>query len=95
MKSEIEFRAGGTTRVVQTGENETILDCALRNSIPAPYSCLEGICSSCTAVVVSGEVEDVVGGDTVDPSSGQKLIQTCQSRIKKNCTRLVVDYDAV
>ena len=95
MKAEIEFRVDGTTHVVQAGENETILDCALRNSIPAPYSCLEGVCSSCSAAVVSGEVEDLVGRDSVDPSSEPRKIQTCQSRIKKNCNRLVIDYDAV
>jgi ring-1,2-phenylacetyl-CoA epoxidase subunit PaaE len=36
--------------------NETILKVALENEIPLPYSCLGGVCSTCSAVCTAGKV---------------------------------------
>ena len=87
--ARIEYRLGGASTTVLAGEQESVLDCALRNNIPAPYSCLEGVCQSCTATLVQGEVETFIGG--FDPT--EKLVQTCQVRIRKSCELLVIDYD--
>lgn len=42
----------GRTITVHSGE--TILDALLKHGIDVPYSCLEGVCSSCETRVLSG-----------------------------------------
>ncbi|MCC6698587.1 MAG: 2Fe-2S iron-sulfur cluster binding domain-containing protein [Candidatus Hydrogenedentes bacterium] len=37
-------------------ENETVLDCLLRNGIDVSYSCKSGVCQSCLLQAVSGEL---------------------------------------
>ncbi|MBX2994375.1 MAG: 2Fe-2S iron-sulfur cluster binding domain-containing protein [Bdellovibrionaceae bacterium] len=86
--ARIEYRIAGKSYEVIAGEHETVLDCALRNSIPAPYSCMEGVCSSCTALVLEGEVEDFVGHAPIEAR-----VQTCQMRIKPGCPKLILDYE--
>lgn len=87
-RARIEYRIAGTSYVVDAGEHETVLDCALRQAIPAPYSCMEGVCSSCTALVVEGAVEDFVGNSPDD-----SRVQTCQMRLKPGCEKLVLDFE--
>lgn len=43
--------------VVYVDEGQTILDAALRAGINLPYSCGRGLCSSCKASVLQGEVD--------------------------------------
>ena len=76
---EIEFRIGAIKKVVTAEERETILDCALRNAIDAPYSCLEGVCNTCLARVTKDS----------EPSAE---ILTCQEIIRSDDPRRVVDY---
>ncbi|WP_038318504.1 2Fe-2S iron-sulfur cluster-binding protein [Kingella kingae] len=38
-------------------DNETILSAAIRNGINLPHSCQSGVCGSCAAVLLSGEVQ--------------------------------------
>lgn len=38
-------------------DNETILSAAIRNGINLPHSCQSGVCGSCVAVLLSGEVQ--------------------------------------
>ncbi len=93
--AEIEFRVGGQVIIVPAEDRETVLDCALRNAVNAPYSCLEGVCSTCQAVIREGQVENPGAGQDCDVAlSKQEPVLTCQVRIKKGCERLVVDYDA-
>jgi vanillate O-demethylase ferredoxin subunit len=49
---EVVLAKSGTTLVIPSGK--TILDVLLARGIDAPYSCLEGVCSSCETRVVSG-----------------------------------------
>ncbi len=41
------------------GENQSILQAALQNNIPLPYSCRVGDCSTCAALCYGGHVEMV------------------------------------
>ena len=91
----IEFRVEGRVLQASAEENETILDCALRSSVPAPYSCMEGVCSTCLAVIREGEAVDIIGSAPEVEADGVVRVQTCQMRIKPGCEKLVVDYDAV
>ncbi|OKS89398.1 ferredoxin--NADP reductase [Mucilaginibacter polytrichastri] len=48
------------------GENQSILQAALQNNIPLPYSCRSGACSACFAKCTSGKVE-VVSNEVLTP----------------------------
>jgi ferredoxin-NADP reductase len=48
----VRLARSGLTLSIQTGE--TILDALLKRGIDAPYSCLEGVCSSCETRVLAG-----------------------------------------
>lgn len=60
----------------QTFEGETILGAALRLGIALPYSCKSGICLSCLAKCVQGEV-DVVFSDQTRREGPGAMINTC------------------
>lgn len=49
---EVRLARSGRTVVISSGE--TILDALLKRGIDAPYSCLEGVCSTCETRVLSG-----------------------------------------
>jgi vanillate O-demethylase ferredoxin subunit len=49
---DVKLARSGQTITIQSGES--ILDALLRHGIDAPYSCLEGVCSSCETRVLSG-----------------------------------------
>jgi len=59
------------------GENQSILQAALQNNIPLPYSCRAGICSACTAKCTSGKVEMAVNDVLTNLDLSHGFILTC------------------
>jgi ferredoxin-NADP reductase len=59
------------------GENQSILQSALQNNIPLPYSCRAGICSTCWAKCTSGRVEMALNDVLTDADLSQGWILTC------------------
>lgn len=53
----IRINYKGEWHDIVAGENQSILQAALQNNIPLPYSCRHGICAACVANCKSGEVE--------------------------------------
>ncbi|MBX2846657.1 MAG: ferredoxin--NADP reductase, partial [Saprospiraceae bacterium] len=45
-----------STTVYYTDKKKTVLDMALDNGIKVPFSCLNGVCSTCSAKLVNGTV---------------------------------------
>ena len=72
-------------------DTPNILDFALEAKIDAPFSCKSGICSTCRAKLVEGEVEmgKVHGLEPDEIEAG--YILTCSSRPKSK--KIVIDYD--
>lgn len=68
---------GGETHIITTGENQSILQAALQNNIPLPYSCRVGICSSCAAKCTSGKVALVANEVLTDNELNQGWVLTC------------------
>ncbi len=58
---------------------ETVLDAALRAGIELPYSCKGGVCATCRALLVQGEVDMDVNYALEDYEVRRGLILTCQS----------------
>jgi ring-1,2-phenylacetyl-CoA epoxidase subunit PaaE len=74
-------------------EGETIIDAGERAGIELPYSCRGGMCCTCRAKLVSGEVEMAVNYSLEPWEKEAGYVLTCQARpLTKD---IVVDYDEV
>lgn len=95
-------RGGDTTTVTivldgrestfDMGADERVLDAALRVRSELPYACKGGVCSTCRARLVEGEVAMVANYALEPDEVAAGYVLTCQSRPLSD--RLVVDYDA-
>jgi ring-1,2-phenylacetyl-CoA epoxidase subunit PaaE len=69
-----------------------ILDSARVAGLPAPYACKAGVCATCRARIVSGEVEMAARYGLSDEEVASGYVLTCQSVPKGEGVE--VDYDA-
>lgn len=83
---------GRTTTVPMPTKAETILDATLRERPDAPFSCTGGVCGTCRAKVVSGEVrmERNYALEPDEVERGYRLM--CQSHPVSD--QVGIDYDA-
>jgi ring-1,2-phenylacetyl-CoA epoxidase subunit PaaE len=70
---------------------ENILDAALQRGIELPYSCKGGVCSTCRAKLVEGEVDMDVNFALEDYEVARGFILCCQSYPVTD--KVVVDFD--
>lgn len=83
---------GRTTRVEMPSKAETILDATLRARPDAPFSCTGGVCGTCRARVVSGEVT-MERNYALEPDEvAAGLVLACQSHPVTDAVTL--DYDS-
>lgn len=83
---------GRKRRVAFDAGAGNILDSARLAGLPAPYACKAGVCATCRARVVSGEVEMAVHYGLSDEEVAAGYVLTCQSVPKGEGVE--VDYDA-
>jgi len=69
----------------------TILDAALQQGADLPYACKGGVCCTCKARLLEGEVEMDVHWGLEQEEVEQGFILTCQSHPKTD--KVVVDFD--
>jgi ring-1,2-phenylacetyl-CoA epoxidase subunit PaaE len=82
----------GRTSEFPMRRDERVLDAALKVRAELPYACRGGVCSTCRARLVSGEVS-MARNFALEPSElAAGYILTCQSSPVSD--RLMVDYDA-
>lgn len=74
----------------QGGEN--ILDAALRNNADLPFACKGGVCCTCRAKLLEGEVEMEVNYALEEDEVEQGYILTCQAIPKSK--NISVDFDS-
>lgn len=81
--------SGKLSKTVPYEKGDTLLDTAIKNDIPAPYSCMEGICETCAAKVLNGRVDypDAAGL----AAAGGKIL-TCQTKPHADETLIEVEY---
>lgn len=72
--------------------DERVLDAALRVRSELPYACRGGVCSTCRARVVEGEVRMASNWALEPDELAAGYVLTCQSSPVTD--RLVIDYDA-
>ena len=83
--------AGRSSRFELSTDGESILDGALRNGADLPFSCKGGVCATCRARVLEGEVELDINHALGKRELADGLILTCQAHPITN--KVVVDFD--
>ncbi len=92
-KSKITIKSDGRTFDVEIGFNEdkTILDAALQNGADLPYACKGGVCCTCKAKLIEGQVSMDVNWGLEHEEIEQGFILTCQAHPLTD--KVLVDYD--
>ncbi|WP_426624981.1 1,2-phenylacetyl-CoA epoxidase subunit PaaE [Leifsonia sp. McL0607] len=91
--AEIEFTLDGQTSIVTTpvDANESVLNAALRVRPDVPFACTGGVCGTCRARLLSGDVR-MTENYALEPEELEAgYVLTCQSHPLTD--RVAVDYD--
>jgi ring-1,2-phenylacetyl-CoA epoxidase subunit PaaE len=90
--SEVRVRSGGREIAFElAADGENLLDATLDAGLEVPFSCRGGVCATCKAKLVEGEVEMDID-HALDPAErAAGYILTCQAH--PLTPRIVVDYD--
>jgi ring-1,2-phenylacetyl-CoA epoxidase subunit PaaE len=91
-KSLVTLKLDGGARLLEMSYyGNTILDAALESGIDAPYSCKNGMCSTCLARVTDGRVEMDVNYSLSEAEVARGYVLTCQARPVTE--QVTVDFD--
>jgi len=74
---KLQIIFAGETHDITAGENQSILQAALQNHIPLPYSCRAGICSTCAAKCTRGKVTITENDVLTDADLAEGWVLTC------------------
>ncbi|HEX6499388.1 MAG TPA: 1,2-phenylacetyl-CoA epoxidase subunit PaaE [Micromonosporaceae bacterium] len=89
--AEVTIRLDGRSSTFHMSRDERVLDAALKVRSELPFACKGGVCSTCRAKVVEGEVR-MARNYALEPDEvAAGYVLTCQSSPVTD--RLVVDYD--
>lgn len=78
-KVAITIELNGQTHSFESARNQTLLSSALLRGYDAPYSCLNGVCSSCIGRVEEGEAKMAKNETLSEEEVSQGYILTCQA----------------
>lgn len=91
--ADITILEGGKSmnfKIEQGSDN--ILDAALKNAADLPFACKGGVCCTCRAKLIEGNVEVLVNYGLEEEEIEQGYILTCQSI--PTSEKVVVDFDS-
>jgi len=90
--SQVTVQLDGTTRILEMSYyGNTVLDALLETGVDAPYSCKNGMCSTCRCRVIEGQVEMDVNYSLSDTEVAKGYVLSCQAR--PTSERVKVDFD--
>ncbi len=81
----------GATRSFEVPDGMSILEAAVANDLDAPFACKAGVCSTCRARLIEGEVDMVANHALEDYEVEAGYVLTCQCYPLSE--KVVVDYD--
>ena len=91
-KSRITVKLDGRSFDFDLGfDNDSILDAALKQGADLPFACKGGVCCTCKARLLDGQVEMDVNWGLEQEEVEQGFILTCQSH--PITAKVVVDFD--
>lgn len=90
---QIDFNLDGLQGTVKSPKSarETILNAALRSRPDVPFACAGGVCGTCRAKLVEGDVDMEENYALEKDEIERGYVLTCQSR--PTTDRVLVDYD--
>ena len=89
---DVTIHEGGKTFNFKLAQNtDPILDGALQNSADLPFACKGGVCCTCRAKLLEGEVEMEVNYALEQEQLDEGFILTCQAIPLTD--KITVDYD--
>ncbi len=74
-----------------TADGENILDGAINNGADLPFSCKAGVCATCKARVIEGEVDMDLNHALSDQEVADGVVLTCQAHPISD--KVVLDFD--
>ncbi|MEM8728559.1 MAG: 2Fe-2S iron-sulfur cluster-binding protein [Pseudomonadota bacterium] len=83
---------GGESRSLTIPPRTSLLDAALQSNLDAPFACKAGVCSTCKAKVMQGEVEMISNHALEDYEVDAGFVLTCQC-YPVSAEPVVWDYD--
>ena len=86
---EVQIEDESNKLTVEPGE--TLLEAALQAGLNAPYSCMAGVCTTCKAQLLSGEVMMENNDALTDEEIASGEILTCQAK-PISCQKLKIKY---
>lgn len=94
-KTPVELILDGKQHFIKVdAARETVLTAAIRAGIDMPYSCAGGMCCTCRAKVLKGNVTMDANFSLADWEVQDGFTLTCQARPTTNDKPIVIDFDA-
>ncbi|MEM7100051.1 MAG: 2Fe-2S iron-sulfur cluster-binding protein [Pseudomonadota bacterium] len=94
LHTEVRVRAGGREVVFDlTADGENILDGAMASGLDLPFSCKGGVCATCKARIIEGQVDMDLNHALSEQELSDGFVLTCQSH--PITRRVVVDFDVI
>jgi ring-1,2-phenylacetyl-CoA epoxidase subunit PaaE len=91
-ESHVTIRLDGVSHDFQLPySGDSILDAAIKQGADLPYACKAGVCASCRAKLLEGEVIMDHNYALADEELDDGFILTCQSHARS--ARIVIDFD--
>ncbi|GMR15555.1 MAG: phenylacetate-CoA oxygenase/reductase subunit PaaK [Gammaproteobacteria bacterium] len=90
--SEVSILSGGREYAFELStDGENILDAGLRNGVDLPFSCKGGVCATCKARLIEGEVDMDLNQALRPEEIESGYILTCQSHPISE--KILIDFD--
>lgn len=91
-KASVSIKVAGRKTLIDLEMGgQTILDAALDAGADLPYSCKGGVCATCKAQVISGDVEMDMNHSLTDQEVADGMVLTCQAHPTSD--KVEVDFD--
>jgi ring-1,2-phenylacetyl-CoA epoxidase subunit PaaE len=85
--------SGRSTQFDLAADGTNILDAALSQGVDLPFSCKGGVCATCKAQVIEGEVDMDLNHSLTPEEVEQGMVLTCQAHPLTD--KVVVDFDVI
>ncbi len=94
LTTEVRVRYSGREVAFDlTADGENILDGATEQGLDLPYSCKGGVCATCKAKLLEGEVDMDLNHALSDEEVEAGFVLTCQAH--PISTKVIVDFDVI
>jgi len=78
-------KAEGIDQTVEVPEDRYILETAEEQGMTLPYSCRQGVCSTCTVKMIEGKVDQSEGSYLSEEQIAKGYVLICIAHPQANC----------